>query len=154
MLAALFLALGAASTTSADPKAKAAFDAFIKEFEKSYATAEEYARRLAIYVENRIRVAEMNREHISATFALNEFADLTWEEFRSAYVGGFKPAALEEQWAGLPHLGTDEYSGADLPTEVDWTAKGAVTPVKNQGQCGSCWAFSTTGALEGAFQIE
>jgi len=129
-----------------------AFEAFVKKFEKTYKTAEEYAMRFAIFVENRIYIHRMNMEHSSATFAVNEFADMTWHEFRSIYVGGFK-SSLAKRWNGLTHLGTHKYSGAELPKEVDWTTKGAVTPVKNQGQCGSCWAFSTTGAMEGAWQI-
>jgi KDEL-tailed cysteine endopeptidase len=130
-----------------------AFKDFITKFEKTYKTAEEYAMRFAIFVENRIYVHRMNMDKDqTATFALNEFADLTWQEFRGTYVGGFKPS-IEKRWEGLRHLGTHKYSGAELPSEVDWTTKGAVTPVKNQGQCGSCWAFSTTGSLEGAWQI-
>merc|ERR1712125_263502 len=117
---------------------------------KFYNGADEETTRFDIFKTNVDIIESVNSRNWSYTLGVNQFADLSADDFAAQYTGLRKP---EKVWGDLPYLGKDTYNGESLATSVDWTTKGAVTPVKNQGQCGSCWSFSTTGSLEGAWEI-
>jgi C1A family cysteine protease len=115
---------------------------------KSYETDLENRYRYSIFTQNYFNIKMRNSKNRTVILGLNKFADLTNDEFVSNHLKGYTPKPyLQNLRKNLPNIN-------DLPNEVDWVAKGAVTPVKNQGQCGSCWAFSTTGSVEGAWFIK
>jgi len=127
-----------------------AFAHFMHKFGKTYSTASERAARFATFAKNFARIEAHNAQGKSFKLGINEFADMEPEEFATSHFGMKEGTRA---WSGLPYLGRDPYSGAELPSAVDWVSKGAVTDPKDQGKCGSCWSFSTTGALEGAWQL-
>lgn len=128
-----------------------AFADFIHRFEKNYTGSEKEARFEA-FRSNYDWIKTHNTKGNSYDVGLTRFADLTNHEFSAAYTLP-QEQAVEHLMSGFPLLGAQEYSGGPLPDSVDWRNQGAVTTVKNQAQCGSCWSFSTTGAVEGAWKI-
>jgi len=115
---------------------------------KTYKSREELVLRRSVYSANVAKIQAHNAANLGWTQGVNKFTDLTGEEFKALYASGYRAHEKRSQNVELSLL-----HGAAPPASVDWTTKGAVTPVKNQGQCGSCWAFSTTGSTEGAVFI-
>ncbi|WOL18315.1 cysteine protease XCP1 [Canna indica] len=125
------------------------FESWMAKHSKSYANFEEKLRRFQIFKDNLEHIDETNKKQNNYWLGLNEFADMNQDEFKEKYLGlNTNLQRRRDSSSGFRYE-----NAANLPKSVDWRKKGAVTHVKNQGQCGSCWAFSTVAAVEGINQI-
>lgn len=120
------------------------FARFAHRYGKSYESEEEIKLRFATFSENLDLIRSTNRKRLSYKLGVNHFADWTWEEFEKHRLG-----AAQNCSATLK--GNHKLADVILPEMKDWREEGIVSPVKDQGHCGSCWTFSTTGALEAAY---
>ncbi|OEL31280.1 Senescence-specific cysteine protease SAG39 [Dichanthelium oligosanthes] len=127
---------------------------WMAEHGRAYKDEAEKARRLEIFRANARLIDSFNAagKH-SHRLATNRFADLTDEEFRATRTGYRRPAPAAGSHGGR-RFRYENFSLADAPQSVDWRAMGAVTGVKDQGDCGCCWAFSAVAAIEGIHQIK
>nr|BAJ88051.1 predicted protein [Hordeum vulgare subsp. vulgare] len=121
------------------------FARFAVGYGKSYESAAEVRRRFRIFSESLEEVRSTNRKGLPYRLGINRFSDMSWEEFQATRLGAAQTCSAT--LAGN-HLMRD---AAALPETKDWREDGIVSPVKNQAHCGSCWTFSTTGALEAAY---
>jgi cathepsin L len=128
---------------------KKEFELFKTTFERTYTNLFEEAERFMIFSKNFLHIERHNRRYdngeVNYKLKLNEFSDKNSSELKhlhGCFLGGRSGSVKSSKYVSPATM-------QSLPRKVDWNKKGAVTHIKNQGRCGSCWTFSTTGTLEG-----
>ncbi|OIW21007.1 hypothetical protein TanjilG_27352 [Lupinus angustifolius] len=134
--------------TSSDTQAmKRRYESWMKQHGRKYKDKEEWEVRFGIYQANVKFIESINSQNYSYKLKDNKFADLTNDEFKSNHLG-YRQHRLYSKTRFRYH------DHGELPKSIDWRKKGAVTNIKDQGNCGSCWAFSAVAAVEGINQIK
>jgi len=125
---------------------------WLSEFKIKPVSGEQFVHFLQNFANNEDLIQSHNsKPNVTYTLGHNQFSHMSFEEFRHFMHLGIAKKSSEFK---ADSLHTPPSDTSAIPASVDWSTAGAVTPVKDQGSCGSCWSFSTTGALEGAYYLK
>lgn len=139
---------GPSSSTQDDAVVKT-WEAWKVRHSKVYSTPEEESHRFKVFLSTLKYISENQGD--TYTLGLNLFSDLTNEEFRAAYL--MPKGVIEEAGFHSEETAFKVPEGFTVPTSVDWVSQGKTIEVLNQGQCGSCWAFSTVESIDSAYSV-
>jgi len=145
----LLVAAVAIALATSDADYRKQFNDFKTAHGKSYPSPTENEHRFRIFRDNMVKSAKLNIQNPKARFGANKFSDLSESEFNTQYLMNFDATNYVAPAKKTDFTGKAHAKGCSPdPTNYDWDSCGVVTPIYNQGQCGSCWAFSATETIE------
>ena len=162
----------ASSASSSESSSRVRFAAFVERFNKTYGNADEFTHRFATFEANLALIAATNAANAATNTAtstantaktatsvlgVGPFADMTQQEYALSYATGFAPSPRRRPAKGSRGHAFTDVAAAEVtampPASIDWRTRGAVNAIRNQYQCGACWAFSANAAAEAAWAL-
>jgi len=148
LLGLVVVAAAADHSHASEEYYRANFASFMNKYSKKY-NKEDLLYRFNVFKANMDFIDQHNKMNLTYTLGMNKFGDMPFNEFHAKYTGYNQVKRDYIRSINAP----ETKLGVSNPSSVDWRKKTVVTPIKDQGQCGSCWAFSATGSMEGAWAI-